>query len=111
MSRRSEPFWWSLFAAGGAVTAFFLPVTIFLTGVALPAGWIAPSSLYLLLHHPLARLYLFLVISLALFHAAHRIRWTLADLGLRSFRGGLGNLLYGLALVGTAAALWLAITL
>ena len=28
MAKSNEPIWWSLFSAGGVVTAFFIPVTI-----------------------------------------------------------------------------------
>ena len=36
--RSSEPFFWSLFGAGGVVVAFIVPMLIFITGVAGPLG-------------------------------------------------------------------------
>jgi fumarate reductase subunit D len=111
MMRSSEPFWWSLFGAGGVVSAFLTPITLVVTGVLLPAGLVTPASLSHLMHHPLARLYLFVLISLSLFHAAHRSRFTLVDLGLRWMRGTGSLLLYAGAIAGSLLAAWLLIRL
>jgi fumarate reductase subunit D len=111
MSRSNEPIWWSLFAAGGVVGAFLTPVTLLLTGIAVPAGLISAQGLYELIHHPIARLYLFVVISLPLFHGAHRTRTTLSELGLKPIRALLSVLLYGGAILGTAVAAWLLVRL
>src|SRR5262245_50803559 len=83
MTKRSnEPFLWSLFSSGGMIAALLVPVLLFLFGLAFPLGWIeAPSygGLLALVRHPLARLALFAVCSLSLFHGAHRFRFTLYD--------------------------------
>ncbi len=104
MAKSNEPIWWSLFAAGGMVAALFLPITVLLTGIAIPAGLISEQGLYNLVHHPLTRLYLFVIIFLPLFHGAHRILLTLVDLGFRALRPALAVLLYGGAIVGTVLA-------
>jgi fumarate reductase subunit D len=53
--------------------------------------------------HPLARLYLFVVISLPLFHWAHRFRYTLYDgLSLKHLTPLIVVVCYGGALLGTA---------
>jgi len=91
MAKSNEPIWWSLFSAGGVVAAFFLPIS--------------GSSLYDLLHHWLTRIYLFLVISLPLFHWAHRFRFAVADLGLKDKSGALPVAVYLAAIVGTILAL------
>jgi fumarate reductase subunit D len=104
MAKSNEPIWWSLFAAGGVVAALMLPVLILITGIAIPAGWITASSFLMLLREPLARFYLFVAISLSLFHATHRTRLVLNDLGLRSMGRTLAVLLYGLAILGTVLA-------
>src|SRR5262249_21346096 len=104
MAKSNEPFWWALFGAGGMVAALLMPVTIIITGVLVATGAIAPSDLYKLLQHPLTRLYLFVLISLPLFHWAHRFRFTLVDLGLKSAKGLIAVLCYGSAVVGTVAA-------
>jgi len=91
------------------VAALLVPITILLTGIAIPAGWISEQSLYQLVHNPLARLYLFVLISLPLFHGAHRLLFTLLDLGLKDMRRILAVVFYGAAILGTIlAAIWLA---
>lgn len=110
MRRPTEPFWWLLFAAGGTVAAFLIPVHIVLTGFALPMGWITTAfqngRLVTLLSHPVVRLYLFVLITLPWFHAAHRIRYGLAE-GLQLHRAErlLAVICYGAASVGAGVAL------
>ena len=57
MAKSNEPIWWSLFAAGGMVAALLVPITVILTGIAVPAGWISERGLYDLIHHPLSDLF------------------------------------------------------
>ena len=108
MHRTREPFWWSLFAAGGAVAALLAPVQIALTGIVAARGWAGHSLTYdralALVSHPLGRLYLLAFISLPLFHWAHRFRFTLVDLGLRRGRRLLAVVCYGAAIAGTTLA-------
>src|SRR5437870_9282625 len=73
MPRSITPFLWLLFSAGGTVAALLFPVHILLTGLAVPLGWVnAPSyeSVLGLVRNPVARLYLFVFVSLPLFHWA-----------------------------------------
>jgi fumarate reductase subunit D len=111
MLKRITPLLWLLFSAGGTVAAFFLPVHLLLTGVAFPLGWLeAPryESLHRLLMHPVTRLYLIALISLPLFHWAHRFRYTLYDgLQLKHLTVLIAVLCYGTALAGTALAAYL----
>ncbi len=106
--RPITPFLWLLFSAGGTVAALLFPIHLFLTGLAFPLGWLeAPryEFLYGLLKHPATRLYLFVVISLPLFHWAHRFRYTLYDgLQLKHLTELIAVLCYGTALAGTAMA-------
>lgn len=104
MAKSNEPLFWSLFSAGGVVAAFFIPVTLILTGVAVPAGWIKEDDLLPLVRHPLTRVYLFVLISLPLFHWAHRFRYVAADLGLKVLGVVLPIVCYGAAILGTALA-------
>ena len=114
MAKSNEPIWWSLFSAGGVLAAFLIPIHIFLTGIAWPLGWLPGEALdysrvQSLLSHPVARFYCFLLISLPLFHGAHRFRFTLADLGVKGVDMLLAVLCYGAAIVGTvvtASVLW-----
>ncbi|MGH9858537.1 MAG: fumarate reductase subunit FrdD [Candidatus Acidiferrales bacterium] len=106
--RPTEPFFWTLFSAGGVVAAVFLPAHIFLFGLAFPLGWLdAPSyeALAALARHPLARIYLFVLCSLALFHWAHRFRYTLYDgLQIKHLNELINVFCYGGAIVGTVLA-------
>lgn len=108
MKKTIEPFWWSLFGAGGTIAAVFLPVLLFLNGIAIPLGWIdAPSYEHLLqlLKNPITRLFLFGVIALPLFHWAHRFRFTLYDgLQLKHLNAIIAVFCYGGAMVGTLVA-------
>lgn len=104
-----EPLWWGLFGAGGFVAALVLPVMILIFGWYLPLGGlpsqaITPYRLANLLANPLVKLFLLVVISLPLFHWAHRFRYFLFDLGLHGGRMGIAVLCYGAAVVGTVIA-------
>lgn len=105
MAKSFEPFWWSLFGAGGVIAAFFVPVQIILTGIAAPAGWASGAFAYprmvALLSHPVIRVYVFVLIALPLFHWAHRFRFTLVDLGLRRGQRTVAFACYGAAIIGT----------
>ena len=100
------PLLWLLFSAGGTLAAFLYPVHVILLGLAFPLGLLeAPSfeAQRALLAHPLARLYLFVFVSLPLFHWAHRFRYTLYDgLQLKHLTPLIVVFCYGGALVGTA---------
>ena len=106
MAKSKEPIWWSLFSAGGVVAAFFIPITIILTGIAIPAGLIDVEQFNQLIRYPLVRVYLFVLISLPMFHWAHRFRYAVVDLGLKGSDRVLALLFYGLAIVGTSFALY-----
>ncbi len=109
MAKSNEPIWWSLFSAGGVVAAFLVPVLIFITGIAWPLGLLPGDALQFakmqaLLSHPLTRVFCFVLISLPLFHWAHRFRFTLIDVGLKSIHTLVAVLCYGAAIAGTIAA-------
>ena len=108
MTGRLTPFLWMLFSVGGTIAAFVFPVHLFLIGLAFPLGWMdAPSyeAVRVLVQHPVTRLYLFVVISLPLFHWAHRFRYMLYDgLQLYHLTVFIAVLCYGAALGGSAVA-------
>ena len=109
--RQLEPILWLLFSAGGVMAALFVPALVFLFGLAFPLGWLAPPSqahLVALIGHPIARVILFLLVALSLFHWAHRFRYTLYDgLQLKHLTMLIAVLCYGAALAGTAIAAYL----
>jgi fumarate reductase subunit D len=104
MAKSNEPFWWALFGAGGMVAALLIPITVLLTSIGVASGMITEEGLKNLLGNGLVRLYLFVVISLPLFHWAHRFRFTLVDLGLKSVSGLIAVLCYGSAIAGAVLA-------
>ena len=110
MARSNEPIWWSLFSAGGVVSAFFMPITILMTALAVPTGLISAEDLSQLAGHPLTRLYLFVLISLPMFHWAHRFRYVAVDLGFKRLSAILPVVCYGTALVITLLALFYVVT-
>jgi fumarate reductase subunit D len=109
--RPIEPLLWILFSAGGVVAALLLPILLFLFGVAFPLGWLAPPShgrLLAVLGHPLARLGLFVLCTLSLFHWAHRFRYTLYDgLQIKHLNEVINLACYGGAILGSIAAAYL----
>jgi fumarate reductase subunit D len=107
----ADPFWWSLFAAGGTVAALFVPIHILIHGIALPAGLVPESAvsyerMRALLQSPWVRLYLFVLITLPLYHWAHRFHYLLEDLGLHRGKGVIAVLCYGAAVVVTLVTAW-----
>jgi len=99
---------WILFSAGGVVAAFLIPVHLLLQGIVFPLGWAkAPdyASVAAFLAHPLVRLYLFVLCAVPLFHAAHRIRYTLYDgLQIKHLNEVIAVGCYGGAVAGTLVA-------
>lgn len=111
MAKKSlEPLLWTLFSAGGVLAALALPVHLLLFGLLIPCGLLAPEDAHLrgLLQHPLARLYLFALCFLALFHAAHRFRFTLYDgLQIKHLNEVITTFCYGGAALGSLWAAYL----
>jgi len=105
MSTSNKPIIWSLFAAGGTVTALLTPVLILLFALAVPLGLLSAETfsyirIQSMLENPFIRLVVFGVLFLSLWHSAHRMRITVHDFGLRS--DGLAVLIfYGIAAIAT----------
>ena len=89
MSQSNKPIVWGLFAAGGTVSAFLVPVMILMTCFAVPLGLLPADTLSYqhlidLLQHAISKLITFGVLFLIIWHAAHRMRITAHDLGIRN---------------------------
>lgn len=112
MKRSNEPIFWSLFGAGGVLSALVAPVLIFITGIIAPIGiWMPRQALDYrrvlgFAQHGLGKLLILAVISLFLFHAAHRIYHGLHDLGVHAGTGAMVAA-YGSAAVGTLITAYL----
>src|ERR1700740_2960217 len=104
MRRSNEPLFWSLFSAGGMLTAPLAPAVILVTGFLVAANDISFSRIHSLFTNVLGRLVLFAFATLTFLHWAHRSRHLLVDLGLRRFHGPLAIVFYGAAAAGTVVA-------
>jgi fumarate reductase subunit D len=105
------PFWF-LFAAGGTVVAFVLPIMIFMTGLAPALGIFSDALSYdgmrSFVEGWFVKLVLFGIITLAAWHAAHRLRVVAHDFGIRA-DSTVAAVVYGLAALATLLcliALW-----
>jgi len=109
MARSHKPIVWSLFAAGGTFAAFVTPVMIIVTGLGVSFGLFSAEALSYermlgLVRHPVGKAVAFLVVFLPAWHAAHRLRITAHDFGIRA-DGFVAVICYGLAGLATVAAL------
>lgn len=114
MRKSNDAIWWSLFAAGGVISALFIPVLILISGILVPftaAG--KDAFLYDRIHgavlNPITRILIFCLIIFPFFHFAHRFRSILIDVGLSEYRPAISVVCYGSAVVGTvitAVVLW-----
>jgi fumarate reductase subunit D len=106
-----EPMVWGLFSLGGLLTAFLMPVAIVALSLAVPLGVWSPERVgfdaYAARYaDPLFRLFLFALIGGGLFHGMHRLRHILLDAGAKRADPLLILVLYGIATLGSLAALW-----
>jgi fumarate reductase subunit D len=106
MAVSNKPIVWGPFAAGGTLTAFLTPVLILLTLLAAlghAPGLLAYERLHAFTGHWLVKLALAGIVFLSLWSAAHRLRITCTDLGLRADRA-VAAIVYAVALAGTGAS-------
>ncbi|MDH5434067.1 MAG: fumarate reductase subunit D [Gammaproteobacteria bacterium] len=105
----NKPIIWSLFAAGGTVTALLFPVLILLFALAVPFG-LLPAELFTydriqgMLDNTFIKLIIFALLFLSIWHAAHRMRITAHDFGIRA-DGFIAFLFYAIAAVATVILL------
>ena len=100
MRPSNEPLVWAIFSAGGVVLALVAPALIVLTGFVVPAEEVSFERLFDIFGSPFVRLILFGMALLTFFHAAHRLRHTVMDLGLRSAAVSVAVISYGIAIAG-----------
>jgi fumarate reductase subunit D len=100
-----------LFSGGGMASALLFPALVLLLWIAAPLGWVEPTShagLMELTRHPIARLVLFVLFVLAIFHWAHRFRYTLYDgLQLYHLHQLIAVVTYGMATFLTLVAAYM----
>lgn len=108
MKRSNAPIFWALFGAGGMLSALIGAVLVFITGIAAPMGiflsldTLGYARVLAFSQHWAGKGILFVIISLFLWHAVHRIFHSLHDIGIHA---GLAAKLvcYGMAMAGTLA--------
>jgi fumarate reductase subunit D len=86
MAKSNKPIFWSLFAAGGTLAAFLAPVLVLLfllVSLGHPPDLLSYAKLHAFAAHWFGKVFLLAVVTLFLWHAAHRLRVTLYDFGLR----------------------------
>lgn len=108
MARSNKPIVWGPFAAGGTLTAFLTPVLVLLTLLAAlghAPELLAYDRLHTLASHWFAKLAIAGTVFLSLWSAAHRLRITCYDLGVRADTL-VATVVYAVALAGTAAAVF-----
>lgn len=110
MKRSNAPIFWLLFGAGGMLSALLGAALVFSTGIAAPLGFVLPADAFsygrvlAFAQGLIGQASLFIVITLFLWHSAHRIFHTLHDLGIHA--GRVAKLLcYGSAMAGTVATI------
>jgi fumarate reductase subunit D len=94
---------WGLFAAGGTIAAFVFPVLIALFLMSalgnIPEGLLF-ENIHAFATSWFGKISLFIVIFLALWHAAHRLRVVFHDFGVRLDKA-VANAVYLVAAIGT----------
>jgi len=106
LKRSNAPIFWSLFGAGGMLSALFGPMLVFITGIAVPLGFMLPADamsypkMLAFAQNFIGKGFILAVIALFLWFAAHRIFHSLHEVGIHA---GVGAKLicYGSAFVAT----------
>ena len=106
MAKSNKPIVWGPFAGGGTLTAFLTPVLILLTLLAAlghPPELLEYERLRAFAGHGIVKLVIVGVVFLSLWSAAHRLRITCYDLGIRADTF-VATIVYAVALAGTGAS-------
>ena len=109
MKRSNAPIFWSLFGAGGMLSALIGPMLVFITGIAVPLGIVLSREtmsyprMLALAQNWAGKGFVFVLVTLFVWHGVHRIYHTLHDLGVHA-GAGLKLICYGGALLATVVA-------
>jgi len=113
MKRSNDPVFWSLFGAGGMLSALIGAALVFVSGIGVPLALLVSQDLMRyermlsFAQHWLGKVIVFAVIVLFLWHAALRIFHMLHDFGIHAGTGA-KLICFGLPLLCTiATAFWL----
>jgi fumarate reductase subunit D len=109
LKRSNAPIFWALFGAGGMLSALLAPMLVFITGLAVPLGLLLSpdtmsyANMLAFARNFIGKGFIFAIIALFLWHAAHRIFHSLHDIGIHAGTGA-KLLCYGVAMLGTLIA-------
>ena len=106
MAKSNKPIVWGPFAAGGTLTAFLTPVLILLTLLAAlghAPDLLAYDRMHAFVAHWLVKVVIVGVVFLSLWSAAHRLRITCYDLGVRADTL-VAAIVYAIAVAASVAA-------
>lgn len=112
---RTEGLIWALFAQSAVLTALLVPAHILVQGVLGPLG-IVPSfdqhysTFAGALSNWLVKIYLLVLFGSAFWVFAHRVRYTLMEVGVPGGKQRLGLVTYGVAAAATLVAVYLLLT-
>jgi fumarate reductase subunit D len=109
LKRSNAPIFWGLFGAGGMLSALFVPMMVFITGIAIPLGFLLPAGtmsypkMLAFAQNFIGKGFIFAIISLSLWFAVHRVYHSLHEFGIHA---GIGAKLvcYGIAMAGTVVS-------
>jgi fumarate reductase subunit D len=116
LKRSNKPVFWSLFGAGGMLSALIGPMLVFITGLAVPAQTLLDSKAMSyervlgFAQNGFGKLAILLVISLFLFHGLHRMYHCVHDFGIHVGRG-MKAAFHGFAFAGTLVAAYLLVAI
>lgn len=108
MAKSNKPLVWGPFAAGGTVSAFLTPVLIVLTllvALGHAPDLLAYDRLRAFFSHGLAKIAVVGVVFLSLWSAAHRLRITCYDFGIRADTL-VATVVYAIAIIATMATVF-----
>lgn len=107
LKRSNSPIFWLLFGGGGMVAALFGPALVLVTGLLVPLGFMSGLMTYpralAIAQHWIGKGFLFVVIALMAWHAAHRLLCSVHDFGIHK-TPLVKTIFYGFAAVVTAVA-------
>ncbi len=106
LKRSNAPIFWGLFGAGGMFSALVGPALVFITGIAVPLGLMYPAGtmsypkMMAFAQNIIGKGFIFAVISLFMWFAAHRVFHSLHEFGIHA-GAGYKLLCYGSAFAAT----------
>ena len=105
-TRSNAPIFWGLFGAGGMLSALFVPMMVFITGIAIPLGFLLPADtmsypkMLAFAQNFIGKGFIFAIISLSLWFCVHRVYHSLHEFGIHAGMGA-KLLCYGIAMLVT----------